>query len=257
MQQTASLLLYFKRGYIAHPYWPAMDKLVNIQKNSGMNRAKSTANRRKALEEYLRGVGMTLADYEKLEVAAKEPFYRDESGEIIIPELHVMSFLVATCSETRAANRPCDPNQVRSRFVVTPWPTGKHNADGDYERFALVTGGSGQKLSNQRGFRSNPFIADFETRGTISFDQDFVDPATLKRALDHGGMFVGIGACRRMGWGRFVVREFVLSVPTPTASTAPTLSPTSPPTPAPPPPPAPSPSAAPSPSPSPTSAKQR
>lgn len=233
--QTAALVLYFKRGYIAHPYWPAMARLVDIQKNSGMNRAKSSANRRKALEEYLRSVTppMTLMDYEELERKAKEPFYRGEGGEIIIPELHVMSFLVATCDEARAANRPCDPNQVRSRFIVTPWPTGKHEKDGDYERFALVTGGSGQKLSNQRGFRTNPYISDFEAYGTISFDHEFVDPATLKRALEYGGMFVGIGASRRMGWGRFDLRKFILSSPSSEPSPPPTSPLTSTPTSAP------------------------
>ena len=83
--QTASLLLYFKRGYIAHPYWPAMAKLVDIQKNSGMNRAKSTANRRKALEEYLRGVGMTLMDYDKLKAAAEERSTGTRTGRSSFP----------------------------------------------------------------------------------------------------------------------------------------------------------------------------
>jgi len=242
--QTASLLLYFHRGYIAHPYWPAMAKLVDIQKNSGMNRAKSTANRRKALEEYLRSATppMTLMEYEELEKKAKEPFYRDADGQIIIPELHVTSFLVATCDEARAATRPCDPNQVRSRFIATHWSTGKHKEDGVYERFAQVTSGSGQKLSNQRGFRTNPYISDFEARGTISFDADFVNPDTLRRALEFGGNFVGIGASRRMGWGRFEVREFVLSSASPPPPLSPPSAPqpssaTSPPPPPPPPPP--------------------
>jgi hypothetical protein len=65
------------RSYIADPYWPERERLVNIQKESGMSRARSAANRRKALEEYLRSEGMTLKDYDELEVtrARREASY--------------------------------------------------------------------------------------------------------------------------------------------------------------------------------------
>jgi hypothetical protein len=204
---TFEMSLYFAKGYIGDPYWPEREQVINVQKQSGMNRARSTANRRKALEEHLQAIGMSLADYEALERKAKEPFYRNGS-EIIIPELHVTSFLVATCDEARAATRPCEPNQVRSWFIVTPWRTGKAGADGVWSRFAVVAGGSGQKLSNQRGLRESQYIADFTAIGYITFDPDFVDSAALRRAIEWGGAFVGIGASRKMGWGRFEVREF-------------------------------------------------
>jgi len=205
---TYEITCRFDRGYIADPYWPARARLIDIQKNSGMNRAKSTANRRKALEEYLRAAGMTLADYEALERQANEPFYRGHNGVIVIPELHVMSFLVATCDEARAAQRPCPPEQVRSRFIVSEWSTGKVGPDGVWERFATVASGTGAKLSNQRGLRTSPFISNFSATGAISFDPDYVDPKTLKSALEWGGAFVGIGASRKMGWGRFTVIGF-------------------------------------------------
>ena len=70
------------------------DKLITITKKSGMNRAKSEGNRRKALEEYLTRESMTLDDYNRLEAQAKEPFYRNGDGSIVIPELHVISHLV-------------------------------------------------------------------------------------------------------------------------------------------------------------------
>lgn len=191
------------RGYLSHPYWPEMAQLVEIQKQSGMNRAKSAANRRKALEEYLRSAGMTLADYERLEALAKRPFHVDAEGKILIPLHHVESFWVATCDELRAANRPCAPEQTHTRLMCTPWQTEKTGADGKWERFAVVTSGTGQKLSNQRGFRSDVYITDFSAHGSVSFDPEFVDPATLRRAFEWGGQFVGIGASRKMGWGRF------------------------------------------------------
>jgi hypothetical protein len=208
---TYNLEMQFgQKGYIGDPYWPEREKFINIQKQSGMNRARSTANRRKALEEHLGAIGMSLADYEALEKLAKRPFYT-ESGEIIIPELHVMSFLVATCDEARAATRPCEPNQVRSRFIVTPWTTGKTESDGVFSRFVTPGGGGGgnkQKLSNQRGLRENDYISNFTAKGLITFDPDFVDAKTLQRGIEWGGTFVGIGACRKMGYGRFQLKVF-------------------------------------------------
>jgi len=198
----------FPRGYIADPYWPALDRLINVQKKSGMNRAKSDANRRKALEEYLQREGMSFDDYEALQKQATQPFYRDGGGDIVIPELHVTAFLVATCDEARAATRPCQPNQVRSRFICSPWTTGKRDEDGIWERFATVTSGTGQTLSNQRGLRRSAYISDFTATGTIEFDTEFVEPKVLRSALDFGGKFVGIGASRKMGWGRFELIGF-------------------------------------------------
>ena len=111
---NVQVIAHFERpGYIADPYWPALAKLIDIQKQSGVNRARSSANRRKALEEHLQAKGLTIAEYEALEKASKEPFYRGNNGEIIIPENQVMSFLVATCDEIRAASRPAEPNQVK------------------------------------------------------------------------------------------------------------------------------------------------
>lgn len=203
-----SLETHFLRGYIADPYWPERERLINVQKSSGLNRAKSDAARRKALEEYLRSTGMSVGDYEKLSTLASRPFYTDADGCIVIPELHVMSFLVATIDQARAAMRPCDPDQVRSRFVVSQWTTGKRQSDGVWSRFAVVAAGGGQKLSNQRGLRESKYIDNFTATGTIELDENFIKPAILEQAIRWGGQFVGIGASRKMGWGRFELRRF-------------------------------------------------
>lgn len=173
-----------------------------------MNRARSGANRRKALEEHLKGAGMTLADYERLEILAKRPFYVAGDGRIIIPENHIYGFLVATCDTVRAASRPCPPEQVRSLILASPFLTDKRAPDGVWERFATVSAGTGQKLSNQRGLRRSSYIADFDATGTLKIDPDFVKPSTLEQAWRLGGESVGIGASRKMGWGRFQVIGF-------------------------------------------------
>jgi len=206
--KTVSIAVYFQRGYIADPYWPARAKLIDVQKQSGMNRAKSDANRNKALEEYLRRNGMTLDDYRALEAEASRPFYMNGDGTIEIPELHVYGMLVAANDEARAATKCCDPDQVRSRFEVTTWATDRQKADGVWERFAQVSAGTGQKLSNQRGFRRSSYISDFTATGTIRFAPEYVKPDALRNLLEFAGEHVGIGASRKMGWGRFKLVGF-------------------------------------------------
>lgn len=217
---TYDLALDFTSPYIAHPYWPEMYQCIEITKKSGMNRAKSEANRRKALEEYLRANGMTLAEFEALEALSKRPFHTAPSGEIIIPRESIMAFLVAANDEARAAFKACPPEQVWTRIAVTDMKTGKHELDGIWRRFATVNLGTGAKASNQRGLRENAYISDFTATGALSIDEEQVDPKTLENLIRWAGQFVGIGASRKMGKGRFELRRFELRAHTPVSVAA-------------------------------------
>ena len=202
-------------SYIGHPYWPERERLINIVKESGMSRARSTANRRKALDEYLTANGMTYAQYEELEAKADLPFHM-AGGRIIVPELHVMSMLVQVCDQIRAAGRPVPADQVRSRIRMSAWRTDREAQDGVWERFAVVTAGTGAKLSNQRALRSNPYIGTppgqldgkgADAEGVVSMEPSMVKPSVLLDALRWGGANIGVGASRKMGWGRFDVLD--------------------------------------------------
>jgi hypothetical protein len=200
---TLDLTLAFVTPYVGHPYWPEMYEVIEITKKSGLNRAKSDANRRKALEEYLRANGMTLGDFERLDELSRRPFHTAPDGEIIIPADRILSFLVAANSEARAAQRAMPPKQVRSRISATDFHTGKYQPDGVWKRFATVNLGTGARASNQRGLRENAYIQDFEATGALRFDEQTVDPKALIRLIEWAGEFVGIGASRGMGKGRF------------------------------------------------------
>ena len=204
----------FTTPYVAHPYWPEMFQVIEITKKSGLNRAKSDANRRKSLEEYLRANNMTLADFEHIEKLSKRPFHLSDGGEIIIPPDNVLSFLVAANSEARAAFRAVAPEQVRSKIIATPFMTGKYVPDGVWTRFAQVTLGTGARASNQRGLRENPYIEGFTAHGTLTIDEQTVDPPTLRNLIVWGGQFVGIGASRKMGKGRFDLAGWEAASPT-------------------------------------------
>lgn len=214
---TIDLSLLFTSPYVANPYWPEMYEVIEITKKSGVNRAKSEANRRKSLEEYLRSIGMTLAEYQALEERSRRPFHATADGEIVIPAESVMAFLVAANATARAAQRAMPPDQVWSRLAATPFRTGKYGADGTWRRFATVNFGTGARASNQRGLRENAYIEDFEATGSLTFDGQTVDPKTLRNLIDWAGQFVGIGSSRKMGKGRFMVshwqpREAVIPV---------------------------------------------
>jgi hypothetical protein len=204
------------RSFIAHPYWKQMEALINITKESGMNRARSSANRRKALEEHLKRLNMTLGDYEDLERDANRPFHVNDDGYVFIPKTSVDAMLVATCDSIRAAGRPCPPDMVRTALRASAWTTDVRADEAlPWERFAVVSSGTGAKLSNQRGFRRNlyvgaeppdstlPVTGKVTATGTVDPNPEMVKPEVLRDALRYAGEWVGIGASRKMGWGRF------------------------------------------------------
>jgi hypothetical protein len=191
-------------NYIAAPYWPELEKLINIKKESGMSRARTTETRRKALDSYLAAVGLSRADYEELERLAARPFHM-EAGRIVVPELHVMSMIVATCDRIGSRGRPCAPDVARTVISASSWHTDRTEADGVWERFAVVSSGTGAKLSNQRALRSDAYIANAGADGSIQIDTSVVRPEILWKALEWAGTYVGVGSARKMGWGRFTL----------------------------------------------------
>jgi hypothetical protein len=211
-------------SYIGQPYWPEMDRLVTIVKESGMNRARSSANRRAALQQYLEQHGMTLADYEALDLLANRPFHLEavsngSAPHIIVPKIQVNGMLVAATDMVRSASKPCPPDQVRTMIRATPWVTDRTAPDGLWERYAVVSSGTGAKLSNQRGFRRNHYIGRnpiedtgmvATATGSLELDPDMVKPDVVEKLLRWAGSNVGIGASRKMGFGRFRLLAFDL-----------------------------------------------
>lgn len=187
-------------GYIAHPYTTDMHKLIEIQKKSGIARCRTEQTRRKALEEYLRASKMTLKDYQDLEVRASTPFFRNKDGHIIIPSDRMYACLVNASAEAPSRIKI---DGIRTKLYVSDFVTTKKEPDGTWERHAVVTNAQG-KLSNQRGFRSNQYITNFEATGEIDHDPELVKPEAILALVDFAGRDIGCGASRKMAWGRFV-----------------------------------------------------
>lgn len=218
---SLTLTLHFPQGYIAHPYWESLQRLIDIQKESGMRRARTEKNRHQALTEYLAKIGMTEAEYSQLEQVAARPFYTvaDEAewsfgrnpvnghdpNEIVIPPHQIDGMLAQGSDEARSSLRIADRGKIRSVIRSKPIYTGKTVADGVWRRFAVVTAGTGAKLSNQRGLRENPYIGQFDGELELDFDASFVKPDRVRQFVEYCGREIGIGASRKMRWGRFEV----------------------------------------------------
>lgn len=207
--------LTFDKGYIADPYWPQRERLIDIQKKSGYNRARTMKGREKALADYLGSIKVTKDDYDLLMYQASRPFYTLEDvvsmvlqdgrnyQEIVISAHQMYGCLAQAASLISAPLRLAKAEQIRTVIQVSDFMTGKTAQDGVWERFAVVKAGTGNKLSNQRSLRSNPYIAGFTARGEINWLGDEIKPVQV--FLDWAGRDIGVGACRKMGWGRFTI----------------------------------------------------
>lgn len=201
-------VLHFPRGYIAHPYWPAREKLINIQKASGINRVRSDERRQKALSAYLTAHGLTLDDYRQLEAAASRPFYTyNGTDEIVIPAHQLYGLLAQAADLAPAVVRPVRVDQIRTVIELSDFRTGRFEASGVYERYVPVKSGTGQTLSNQRSLRSDPYLADVTATGTVRVAQDDLAPR-IRQFIEWAGAEIGVGAARKMGWGRFRIVEW-------------------------------------------------
>ena len=201
------LALHFPKGYIAHPFWPAREKLINLQKESGVNRARSLDKREKTLRAYLESKGMTIEEYRLLEIEAARPFYTAPDGEIVIPAHQLHGLLGQAAQLAPASVRLAKVEQIRILLEFDDLRTGKHKADGVWERFVPVKSGTGQMLSNQRGLRSDPYLSDVTATGLLRVLHDDLEKKA-RQFLAWAGQEIGVGAARKMGWGRFKIAEW-------------------------------------------------
>ena len=190
--------LRFLKGYIANPYWPAMERIITIRKQSGVDRARSEAKRAASLKAWLDTHDLTLDDYKALETAATRPFHTAEDGMIVIPAHQLHGFMANVAALAPSAIRLAKPEQIRNVIEWGDLRTGKSKPDGMWDRFVR------NPLTNQRRLQSSNYIADFQASGSLQL----IDEDQEKKAREFiawGGREVGVGAARKMGWGRFDV----------------------------------------------------
>ena len=197
-----TVTLHFAKGYIANPYWPTMDRIITIRKQSGVDRARSEEKRTKTLKAWLKTHEMTLDDYRALELDAARPFYTHADGEIVIPAHHLHGFMGNVAALAPASVRLAKTERVRTLVEWEDLVTGKRKPDGRWERFVR------NPLTNQRRLQSSEYISEFEATGVLRLSSAAIEKKT-RECLAWGGEEVGIGAARKMGWGRFTITGWV------------------------------------------------
>lgn len=190
-------------SYIGHPYWPEKDDLINIHKKSGFNRARTPNTKEKALKGYLDSIGMTMDDYQELKKLAERQWYRqdnvDQTSEIVIPRHQISGCLVQAINNSPSAVRgPYKADTVRVVLQISDFGTGKFEADEVFDRFVKL------EQSNQRSRQTNEVIVDFDAGGFIHAERPFTnkDLKDLVRLLNYAFKNAGVGASRKMGYGR-------------------------------------------------------
>lgn len=208
----ADVTLWFPRRYVAHPYWPEREILINLQKGSGVNLARTDEKRAQRLAEHLKRKGISMEEYHALEEAANREWYTAANGEICIPAHQLYGCLIEATNHLSASQRPCPPESFRHFLGLSDlWHTGKQCADGVFVRLVQPKNGSGQPLSNQRSLRQNAYIADFLATGILRWHEgDIHRPEELPDFVAWAGQRVGVGACRKMAYGRFQVSAFAI-----------------------------------------------
>jgi len=191
------------RSYIAHPFWDARNKVIEIEKKSGVNRQKSEEKRTAALRAQCDKMGCTLDDYERLKVEASEQWYRRPDRTIYIPRHQIAGAIVQTIGESPKALRGAfTKDNFRALVELSDFDTTLTEASGTFTRFVKLVD------SNQRSLQSNEYIGvylekgePFEAVGTIVCEDDKL-MKTVKSLLTVAVERVGVGAARKMGFGR-------------------------------------------------------
>jgi len=201
-------------SYIAHPYWPARNKCIEIEKKSGVNRQKSDEKRVAALKAECTRQGVTYEAYLDLRVQAAEQWYRcDGPGSaIVIPRHQLAGAIVqAIGGAPKALRGAFDRDNFRALVQIGDFATDRLEASGVFARFVKLEG------SNQRSFQENEYLGryldhgePFAATGVIAVG-DRKAVATVKALLTAAVEMIGVGAARKMGFGRGKISQWAES----------------------------------------------
>jgi len=199
-------------NYIAHPYWPECDRVISIDLHSGVNRLKIEHKKLAALKGQCQKEGITLDAYDAMIESSKRQWYRvddkDQTSPIIIPRHQLAGCLVETVGRTPKAIRgKYEKDSFRALVQLSDFRTDRTDGDGVYARFVKLDG------STKRSWQENEFIGGYLGEGSpfTATGTAAVEPTAkvddLKRLFAYAVEEIGLGASRKMGFGRGRVVE--------------------------------------------------
>lgn len=198
-------------NYIAHPYWPAKNRVIEIQKKSGYNRLKNEDKRLVAIKTECENQGCTYDQYLALIETAKAQWYTNSEGLIMIPRHQIAGSLVETIGRAPKALRgEFDKENFRALVQVGDFVTDRTEGSGLFARFVKL------ETSNQRSWQENEFLGQyleagepFAAEGTIAFGGSPKTEQTIRALFTKAVEDTGIGAARKMGFGRGAIVKWL------------------------------------------------
>jgi hypothetical protein len=192
-------------SYIAHPYWPERETVIRIVTDSGMNRQKSDDKRIAALKGELEKRALTMAQFEELKRRANRSWYRvddADEGQIIIPRHQLAGCLVQTVGTTpKAVRGRYEKDSFRHEVRLGDFTTGKYTCDDVFRRYVRLN------PNVPRNLQENEVIRDFTAAGAVVIVAD-AKIEELKRLVAYAVRNTGVGAARKMGFGRAELKLF-------------------------------------------------
>lgn len=190
-------------GYIANPYWPEVEWCLKIEQKAGVHPRHKDDKKRKLIEHYCNQNGISLADFDAARVKiATQRWYFDKNGDIYIPRHHISGMLVQTIQGHRLKSS-VNVDQLRSFLQVYDAEVlpKKQKLDFMFSRYIK------NPESNMRRLQEDEVISDFVAVGTLNFNPDIFNIRDVEDLFSYGGRWVGIGSSRKMGYGRYSVKE--------------------------------------------------
>jgi hypothetical protein len=196
-------------SYIAHPFWPETNSRIEIEKKSGVNRQRSDDKRIDALKAECSKQGITYDRYLELVELSKRQFYTRDDGAIYIPRHQLAGgFVQVIGGSPKALRGRFTKDSFRALVQVGDFDTGRTERSGVFARFVKLEG------SNQRSWQENDYIGQyldegepFVASGVLGLT-DAKDEDTVKVLMESLVANVGIGAARKMGFGRGVIESW-------------------------------------------------
>jgi len=197
-------------NYIAHPYLPARNLCIEIEKKSGVNRQKSDEKRVAALKAECQRQGITYERYLELrEEAAVQWYRRPKDNRIYIPRHQIAGAFVQVIGTAPKSLRGIfTKDNFRALVQISDFVTDRAEPTGVFARFVKL------ETSNQRSWQENEYIGryldngkPFEAEGVLSL-ADPKQNQTAKALLAAVVENIGVGASRKMGFGRGRILAF-------------------------------------------------
>ena len=199
--------------YCAAPYTDALQEKIDLEQKAGISwRTKNPEKYKATMEAYLPTQKWTWAEFLQLVSDANIHWYTTKDGYIVVPEVNAQAFIGNLMCDSKAWVVPKILRQsvikgklgsanCRAKIVMSQLVSDKKITDEiEYTRFIKPVD------KNQKRQQVNWYVEDVTLTGSVRFHPS-VEQDRLLDLLAFGVQEVGIGACRKLGWGRGSIVE--------------------------------------------------